>query len=103
MKQYIAEFIVMGNYDLWDGISFAPILVLRNPPGGLSTASYTNVQTTIAVTTENMQVMAGYNAGMELGFMFESKVDTSVGGGFGAIVLACNKLLGVKENILVEV
>jgi hypothetical protein len=103
LRRHIAEFIVTGDYDQGGGPSFAlptyePVLVLRDPPGGLSTASYTNVQTTISVTTENMKVMAGYNAGLAASVTSTAAVKACAGGGLGAIVLVCNDLLGSKTS-----
>jgi hypothetical protein len=104
LRRHVAEFIVTGDYDLGAGASFAlptyePILVLRDPPGGLSTASYTNVQTTIAVTTENMQVMSGFDAGVDLGVTFANKVSGCAGGGFGVLFLVCSKLQESNTNV----
>ena len=100
MRRHVAEFIVTGDFDLDKGPSFAlptykPILVLRDPPGGLSTASYTNVQTTIAVTMENTKAMGGFDAGLDIGITGGASLETCAGGGFGVMMLAC---LAISET-----
>jgi hypothetical protein len=99
-RTHVAEFIVTGDFDRGPGASFGlptykPILVLRDPPGGLSTASYTNVQTTIAVTMENTKVMAGFNVGLNAAITGGQSLEVCSGGGFGVMLLAC---LAVQES-----
>jgi hypothetical protein len=52
-----AHFVIQGLYKDGDGLSFAfpthkPVMILRDPPGGSSFAYYENVQTTLAIDTQ---------------------------------------------------
>ncbi|CAB9515004.1 Cupin superfamily protein [Seminavis robusta] len=60
---HVAEVVITGDYKLGSGKSFAlptynPILVLRDPPGGLSQASYENVQTTMRVRSAEYEKLS---------------------------------------------
>ena len=55
-----------------------PLLVIRDPPGGSSTASYSRVETTIKVSVENYERYEGLDAG--------GAISGSFGGGTGACV-----------------
>eukprot|EP00978_Attheya_sp_CCMP212_P027543 scaffold92309_cov43-Attheya_sp.AAC.1 len=79
--------------------TYKPILVLRDPPGGLSTASYQNVQTTIKVTSSSRESYKGFNAGIKLGFGGDQTVQLCSGGGFGAILLGCYATIKTKASV----
>eukprot|EP00957_Ditylum_brightwellii_P120533 9195786-Ditylum_brightwellii.AAC.1 len=56
--KYKAAFVVTGYFIKEPGNSFAlpmhkPIMVLRNPPGGLSCTTYENVKTAIELETSS--------------------------------------------------
>jgi len=57
--------------------------------GGGSTASYTNVQTTIKAYTWSDKVQAQGGLGLNVAMEVAPESDLCTGGGLGAIVLAC--------------
>jgi len=62
---HLASFVIQGLYKDGDGLSFAfpthtPVMVLRDPPGGTSSATYENVRTTLTVDSQELTVTADY-------------------------------------------
>ncbi len=65
--------IVMPSFSLLRPISsppeifpmptMKPLLVIRDPPGGLSSVTYTNVETTIKVTVDEYEKYEGVDGG----------------------------------------
>jgi len=70
-------------------------MILRDPPGGKSYVSYTNVATTIniASTEEENELREGVGFGIKT--VVEAHADSCIGGGVGALVLICNKAFEV--------
>ena len=99
---HTAHIIVTGNYLLAKGQSYAlpthyPVMILRDPPGGLSYASYKNVATTIKIA--KYSDIDELKATVETKSYFETANDLNActGGGVGAIILAC-KTTGDNKN-----
>lgn len=91
---HMACFLIVGDFSWGELDSFAlptyePILVLRDPPGGLSYASYENVLTSIKVESSSHETYAGFDLGLNLGITSNAGIDICTGGGFGALFLAC--------------
>ncbi|CAB9518222.1 Cupin superfamily protein [Seminavis robusta] len=83
---HVAELVVTGDYKLGEGKSFAlptyePILILRDPPGGLSQASYENVQTTMRVKSAEHEKLEdlSHNSRLHIG----ADIDQGSCAGFG--------------------
>ena len=54
---HVASFVIQGLYKNGNGQSFAlpthtPVLILRDPPGGTSSAHYENIHTSVSITSE---------------------------------------------------
>jgi hypothetical protein len=102
--QHFAEFFVEGLFSKGNGNSFAlpthePIMVLRDPPGGDSTATYSNVKTRMTMYTYSDTIEAGGTLALSTGLAVGTDVDTCVGGGFGAMVLACLPTADAKADV----
>lgn len=54
-------------------------LVFRDPPGGLSTVTYANVETTVKVSMESYEKYTGVDVGMYLETEIEGGSDVCVG------------------------
>eukprot|EP00957_Ditylum_brightwellii_P130260 9936730-Ditylum_brightwellii.AAC.1 len=70
-NKHTSGIFVEGLYDKGPGDSFAvpthePLLILRDPPGGLSYASYNNMKTTIRAKAEDHNVVADVDIGMKI-------------------------------------
>ena len=74
---YLASFVIQGFYKDGDGLSFAfpthsPVMILRDPPGGGSSASYENVMTTLSIdsaeTTDTFEYTIEGGMDLVLGF-----------------------------------
>ncbi|CAB9504895.1 Cupin superfamily protein [Seminavis robusta] len=96
---HVAEMVVIGDYKLGEGKSFAlptyePILILRDPPGGLSQASYENVQTTMRVKSAEFERLedVSHNSRLHIG------ADIEAGGCFGFGVSVCTKNFAVSGD-----
>ena len=96
--------IVVGDFG-HDGNSFPfpthlPVLILRDPPGGLSSVTYSNFETTVILTMENYEKYAGVDAEFNLGT--EIKQETAGCVGFGATfctnVQSANIKIGAKQT-----
>lgn len=101
--KYTSVFFIEGLYSKGPGNSFAlpthePILIIRDPPGGSSYAKFENVVTKIRAVSDTMQVTGGGEAKLGLGFGADVDVDACVGGGFGAIVLGCSKVVDTEVD-----
>ena len=91
---HTAAVFINGLYSKGPGNSFAlpthqPIMVLRDPPGGSSYASYENIVTTAKVVTSSTHVSGAGELELEIKAGVDVKSDVCAGGGFGALVLAC--------------
>ena len=89
-----ANIFISGLYSKGPGNSFAlpthqPIMVLRDPPGGSSYASYENIVTTAKVVTSSTHVSGEGKLSLSLFAGLDAEAVTCAGGGLGAIVLAC--------------
>ena len=92
--RHTAAVFINGLYSKGPGNSFAlpthqPIMVLRDPPGGSSYASYENIVTTAKVVTSSTHVSGNSKLGLNIKTGVDVKTETCAGGGFGAIVMAC--------------
>jgi hypothetical protein len=92
--RHTAAVFINGLYSKGPGNSFAlpthqPIMVLRDPPGGSSYASYENIVTTAKVVTSSTHVSGAGGMELEIKAGIDVDVKTCTGGGLGAIVLAC--------------
>merc|ERR1719491_1992748 len=56
-----------------------PMLIIRDPPGGESTVSYSHVETTVKVSMENYEKYMGLDVSAELGVQLEAKAETCMG------------------------
>ncbi|CAB9525330.1 Cupin superfamily protein [Seminavis robusta] len=97
LKTHRAEVVVIGDYVKGPGASFAlptykPILVLRDPPGGLSQSIYENVQTSVKVKSSTVERVK------DTTFHFDRSIggeaELSMCAGFGA--MACKDVLEIE-------
>ena len=94
-----AAFIVEGYFSKGPGNSFAlpthkPIMVLYDPPGGLSYATYENVQTTIKLETSSTSTELHHHLGME--FKTTTSFETDICVGLGAA--KCDEILVIEQD-----
>jgi len=100
--QHVAEVVVTG--DLNDGgnslsiPTHYPLLVIRDPPGGSSTASYSNVQSSLQITMDNYEVYEGWSGNLNFGLGAATEAETCAGIG----VAACFKASEFKANAQVN-
>ncbi|CAB9519117.1 Cupin superfamily protein [Seminavis robusta] len=97
LKTHRAEVVVVGDYVKGPGESFAlptykPILILRDPPGGLSQSIYENVQTSIKVKSSTVERVK------DTTFHYDRSIggehEYSMCAGFGA--MACKDVLEIE-------
>ena len=104
---HFGKFVIQGFYKDCDGLSFAfpthsPVMILRDPPGGASSASYENVMTRFTVGTQETTVSEDYtissNAEMQTG------VDAlgCLGGGFLVMAMVCLPVKSIATLKLFE-
>lgn len=93
---HTAIFFIEGSYSKGPGNSFSlptyePIMILRDPPGGSSSASYENIQTTVrVVNSEWLKTGSVHLIGTPRTF-HNTDAEVCTGGGLGAIVIACKE------------
>lgn len=102
--EYTAAVVVVGKYSRGAGDSFAlpthkPIMILRDPPGGMSTASYENVKTTIKVDTSSTSSSISNSFGFGVRMDYDVEVSACLG---GLVSSLCKETIsgGVKTNII---
>ncbi|GFH57722.1 hypothetical protein CTEN210_14198 [Chaetoceros tenuissimus] len=71
-------------------------MVLRDPPGGMSYASYENVVTTTKVVTSALAVNGDADLSLTISAGASFDGDLCIGGGIGAIVLFCQGVSDVE-------
>ena len=106
--EHEATIFIEGEYSKGKGDSFAlpshePIMILRDPPGGSSSAFYENVKSTLRVVESETSTNINANASVKPSIEVEPDAELCAGGGFGAIVLACKGLIGGKVKVGIEV
>jgi len=106
--KHTAVVFVDGMYEEGPGDSFAlpthqPILVIRDPPGGKSYASYKNMVTTAKIVSSSSKISGAGTMRASIGIGFEQKGQACAGGGFGAVVFLCAKATDVKGRVNVPV
>ena len=92
---YTASIIATGPYKEGPGQSFAlpthyPVMILRDPPGGMSYASYQNVVTKFWMSSYGGSGATYFTSDYEVKAKAEKDADACAGGGVGAIVLVCS-------------
>ena len=97
IKTHRARVAVVGDYVLKKLASFAlptfePILILRDPPGGLSQATYANMDSTIKVKSSSRSRTRDATFGMKRGVGASAELDLCVG--LGAAV--CKETLAIE-------
>lgn len=95
--QHTAEVFIDGLYTKGPGNSmaiptFEPVMILRDPPGGLSTATYENIVTTTKLVTSGTTVSGNSHLGLTIGAGASFEGELCTGGGMGAIVLFCTQV-----------
>mmetsp|Transcript_21609 Transcript_21609/g.27877 ORF Transcript_21609/g.27877 Transcript_21609/m.27877 type:complete len:1916 (+) Transcript_21609:457-6204(+) len=101
-----ADFVLEGYYSKGPGRSFAfpthkPIMILRDPPGGLSYATYENVVTTMKLETSSTSTSIHHKFGLAMQTEATIDVELCTGGGLGIVVLNC--LYIAEVEVLTEV
>ena len=66
-------------------------MVLRDPPGGLSYATYENVMTTVTLNAIDKDGVVGNKFGLSVKSKLEFDAELCAGGGFGVMVLTCDE------------
>eukprot|EP00559_Dactyliosolen_fragilissimus_P002088 CAMPEP_0184871508 /NCGR_PEP_ID=MMETSP0580-20130426/40756_1 /TAXON_ID=1118495 /ORGANISM="Dactyliosolen fragilissimus" /LENGTH=2372 /DNA_ID=CAMNT_0027374173 /DNA_START=995 /DNA_END=8116 /DNA_ORIENTATION=+ len=99
-----ADFVVEGYYSKGPGRSFAlpthkPVMILRDPPGGLSYATYENVVTTLKLETSSTSTSVHNKFGFGIKNVFDVTNELCAGGGLGAIVINCLETVGKEGEI----
>jgi len=79
--------------------TYEPIMILRDPPGSSSFASYQNVVTKYKVKNSQFKINGQNVAGLGVSTVGDVDVDTCIGGGFGALVLVCKEIAKAKATI----
>jgi len=108
--QHRAAFFVQGYYRKGEGESFAlpthkPIMILRDPPGGMSYATYNNIKTTFKIETSDTSVHMSHSFGFALKKKVGTKISlsTGLGGGIlGAIFESCNDAFELESDIKIS-
>ena len=106
--EHEAIIFIEGLYSKGKGDSFAlpshePIMILRDPPGGTSSATYENVKTTIRAVHSETSTHIGVDAMIKPTVDIKQRAEICAGGGFGAIFLACKNILNGKGKAGLEV
>ncbi|GFH57847.1 hypothetical protein CTEN210_14323 [Chaetoceros tenuissimus] len=96
-----ASVFIEGLYSKGEGNTISlpthePIMILRDPPGGASTASYENVVTTAKVVSSTVRVHGTSELKTTLSVGADADAKICTGGGVGAIVLGCG---GITKTI----
>ena len=97
-----AVVVITGDYDKGELFSVGlpthkPLLVLRDPPGGLSYAYYKNVQTIIRTDKKDNRVNVANKNSLGVAGVTDIEVDGCVGAGaFGVVAIACQSMLDTK-------
>ncbi|GFH52940.1 hypothetical protein CTEN210_09416 [Chaetoceros tenuissimus] len=97
--QHRADFFIHGVFSLGDGDSFAlpthqPVMVLRDPPGGGSFASYNNVRSSVRIYNTHDKSSNDGKVAMKLGITLEPDTNICAGGGLGVILINCKEAVG---------
>ena len=100
---YKSAFVVEGYYSPGEGRSFAlpthkPIMILRDPPGGLSSATYENIKTTLKLETSSTSSKMSNTFGLGIKQVVDVPVEMCTGGGLGAIVITCQTLFEIEQT-----
>lgn len=95
--QHTAEVFIDGLYTKGPGNSiaiptFEPVMILRDPPGGLSSATYENIVTTTKLVQSGTTVSGNSHLGLTIGAGASFEGELCTGGGMGAIVLFCSQV-----------
>ncbi len=103
IEQHKAVFVIEGYYSKGPGRSFAlpthkPIMILRDPPGGLSYARYDNIVTTMKLGTSSWSRTHEGKFGFGAKLVVDYASDVCKGGGVGVTVELCNELLSVRKE-----
>ena len=106
--EHEAIIFIEGLYSKGKGDSFAlpshePIMILRDPPGGTSSATYENVKTTIRAIDSETATHIGVDFTTKATVDVEQRADICAGGGFGAMVLACKNVADAEVEGGLEV
>eukprot|EP00808_Paulinella_micropora_P010314 g76968.t1 len=86
----VAKVVITGDKLISDFFSvpipeYQPLLVLRDPPGGLSVAEYSKVQTTLEITVQDHQAYNGLYTTDSIGTTFgDLTIQDCIGAGAGA-------------------
>ena len=99
---HTAAIVDGGYYSKGPGNSFAlpthkPIMILRDPPGGLSYATYENVKTTIELETSSTSTDIHHHFGLELSSTIEMKLEMCLGLG----AASCEELFRFDQDFKV--
>jgi len=90
---HLMRVVIVGDHSDGLGNSFSvptlePLLIIRDPPGGKSSVSYSNVETTTRITMDNFEAYAGFDVAAELHWNVQTKSSSCAGLG----VAACLKI-----------
>ena len=93
--------MVTGNFDNENSFPFPlptykPLLVLRDPPGGLSYSYYKNMRSIVRVQMEDLRVWGGIDHNLDFTAMADSTNKACVGGGMVVLTMLCKKVLEAK-------
>ena len=106
--KHVATIFIEGEYSEGKGDSFAlpshePIMILRDPPGGDSFATYDNVKSTLRVVESETTTNINANVMVKPIITVEINGNVCAGGGFGALVLACSSIAKGDTEVGMEV
>jgi hypothetical protein len=76
-----------------------PLLVIRDPPGGMSYTSYENVQSTVALESHERSHFVGFEASMTLGGGVKMETETCVGLGASKCVKDMEATAGLDYTV----
>ena len=78
-------------------------MILRDPPGGDSFATYDNVKSTLRVVESETTTNINAKVMVKPSGVVKMRSKVCAGGGFGALVLACSSIATGKTDVGIEV
>ncbi|GFH43554.1 hypothetical protein CTEN210_00027 [Chaetoceros tenuissimus] len=104
--QHRADFFIEGQFSKGSGDSFAiptyqPVMILRDPPGGGSTASYNNIRSSVRIYNKHDKTSNDGEVTLALGFVIHPDTDLCTGTAVGGFLASCKETVGgetAKEN-----
>lgn len=93
-----AVVVVTGNFNNGKVFSvglptYKPLLVLRDPPGGLSYSYYKNMRSVVRLKMEDYKVWGGVVHNLDISLLADNHADACIGGGAIVLTIFCQQVL----------